>query len=111
MIQYRVEITWLAEKDLENIGDYIAYNLKNPTAAQNTIKGIRRQMNLLTEFPEKNQLDEDEVLAALGVRKDYYKNYKIFYTINADTIYIVRILHILVDSLAALYQTFGVADE
>ena len=107
MKQYRIEITELAEQDLENAGDYIAYELKNPTAAENTIKGIRTQINSLSSFPERNELDEDEVLAELGVRKDYYRNYKIYYVISANTIYIVRILHMLVDSRAWLYRTFG----
>ena len=107
MKQYRIEITELAEQDLENAGDYIAYELKNPTAAENTIKGIRTQINSLSSFPERNELDEDEVLAELGVRKDYYRDYKIYYVINANTIYIVRILHMLVDSRAWLYRTFG----
>lgn len=106
-MQYRIEITELAEQDLENAGDYIAYELKNPTAAENTIKGIRTQINSLSSFPERNELDEDEVLAELGVRKDYYRNYKIYYVISANTIYIVRILHMLVDSRAWLYRTFG----
>lgn len=37
MTQYRVEITELAEEDLEKISDYIAYELKNPSAAENTV--------------------------------------------------------------------------
>lgn len=108
MMQYRIEITNLAEEDLENTGDYIAYELKNPTAAVNTVNGIRKQINSLVNFPERNELDEDEVLAELGVRKDYYRNYKIYYIIDKDTIYIVRILHMLVDSRAWLYRTFGI---
>ena len=107
MKQYQIEITELAEQDLENAGDYIAYELKNPTAAQNTVKGIRAQIDSLSNFPERNELDEDELLATLGVRKDYYRNYKIYYVIDADIIYIVRILHMLVDSKAWLYRTFG----
>ena len=107
MKQYRIEITELAEQDLENAGDYIAYELENPTAAVNTVRGIRKQINLLTNFPERNELDEDELLAELGVRQDYYKNYKIYYVIEEDTIYIVRILHMLVDGKAWLYHTFG----
>ncbi len=82
-------------------------NLGNPGAAENTVKGIRKQINSLINFPERNELDEDEILAELGVRKDYYKNYKIYYVISGDTIYIVRILHMLVDSRAWLYRTFG----
>ncbi|MDO5403468.1 MAG: type II toxin-antitoxin system RelE/ParE family toxin [Eubacteriales bacterium] len=108
MMQYKIEITNLAEEDLENTGDYIAYELKNPTAAVNTVNGIRKQINSLANFPERNELDEDEVLAELGVRKDYYRNYKIYYIIDKDTIYIVRILHMLVDSRAWLYRTFGI---
>lgn len=62
-MQYRIEITDLAEEDLENAGDYIAYELKNLTAAVNTVSGIRKQINSLANFPERNELDEDEVLA------------------------------------------------
>ena len=107
MKHYRVEITGLAEQDLENASDYIAYELKNPSAAANMVKGIRRQINSLSDFSERHELDEDEMLATLGIRKDYYKNYKIYYVIDSDTIYIVRILHMLVDSREWLYRAFG----
>ena len=92
---------------MENAGDYIAYELKNPSTAENTVNGIRAKINSLVNFPERNELDEDELLAGLGVRKDYYRNYKIYYVIEGDTIYIVRILHMLVDSKAWLYRIFG----
>ena len=107
MRQYWIRITELAEADLENAGDYIAYELKNPSAAENTVNGIRAKINSLVNFPERNELDEDESLVGLGVRKDYYRNYKIYYLIEGDTIYIVRILHMLVDSKAWMYRTFG----
>ena len=107
MRHYRIEITDLAEKDLENAADYIAFELKNSIAAKNTVKGIRKQINSLVNFPERNELDEDEFLAEIGVRTDYYRNYKIYYIIMDDTIYIVRILHMLVNSRAWLYRTFG----
>lgn len=107
MRQYQIRITELAEGDLENAGDYIAYELRNPSAAESTVSGIRAKINSLASFPERNELDEDELLAELGVRKDYYRNYKIYYVIEADTIYIVRILHMLVDSKSWLYHTFG----
>ena len=106
MKQDHIEITELAERDLENAGDYIAYELMNPIAAVNTVTGIRNQINSLSIFPERNELDEDEILAELGVRKDYYKNYKIYYIIDVNTIYIVRILHVLVDSREWLYSAF-----
>ena len=37
MRQYQIRITELAEEDLENAGDYIACELKNPSAAENTV--------------------------------------------------------------------------
>lgn len=110
MHQYRIEITDLAEQDLENAGDYIAFQLLNPQAAVNTVRGIRKKINELQNFPERNELDEDTILAELGVRMDYYRNYKIYYVINSEMhiVFIVRILHMLVDSRVWLYQTFGI---
>ena len=37
MRQYQIRITELAEEDIENAGDYIAYELKNLSAAVNKI--------------------------------------------------------------------------
>lgn len=106
MKQYRIEITDLAERDLEDIGDYITYKRKNPLAAERLVRGIRKKINSLVNFPERNELDEDEVLAELGIRKDYYKNYKIYYVVFEDVIYIMRIFHVLVDSRTWIYRTF-----
>lgn len=108
MRHYQIKITDLAEKDLEDAFNYIYYELKNPSVAKAMISGIRAKINTLADFPERNELDEDELLAELGVRKDYYRNYKIYYMIADDIIYVVRILHMLVDSKAWLYRTFGI---
>ncbi|MCM1306988.1 MAG: type II toxin-antitoxin system RelE/ParE family toxin [Butyrivibrio sp.] len=96
---------------MESAGDYIAHELKNKSAAENTVNGIRARINSLVNFPERNELDEDEVLAGLGIRKYYYRNYKIYYLIEEYTVYIVRILHMSVDSKAWLYRTFGIQIE
>ena len=109
MQQYKIKITDLAEQALENLGDYIAYQLKNPSAAVNTVKGIRKQINSLRTFPERNELDDDPMLASIGVRMDYYKNYKIYYIVESDVIYIVRIFHMLVDSRTWLYRSLGLS--
>lgn len=108
MRRYKIEITDLAEQDLENVGDYIAFNLKNPSAAVGVVQGIRRQINKLRNFPERNELDEDPLLAELGVRMDYYRNYKIYYVVEENVVVIIRILHMLVDSHSWLYGTFGI---
>ena len=66
MLQYTIKMSGLAEEDLENAGDYIAYVLLNPSAAENTVKGIRKQVNKLHCFSKSHELDEDPVLAGLG---------------------------------------------
>ncbi len=38
MQYFSIEISDLAEKDLEDIGDYIAYELHSPQAALNTLR-------------------------------------------------------------------------
>ena len=73
MQKYKIEISDLAEQDLEFAADYIAFDLKNPSAAVNTVQGIRKQINKLQNFPERNELDDDPVLAGLGVRMVEYK--------------------------------------
>ena len=112
MQQYKIKINELAEQDLENAGDYIAFVLLNPSAAENTVKGIREQVNKLRYFPDSYELDEDPMLAELGVRKIYFKEYKIFFVIDESTktVYVIRILHMLVDSKAWLYRTFGIVE-
>ncbi len=109
MQHYKIEISHLAKLDLEEAGDYIAFTLKNPIAAENTVKGIREQLNKLQIFPQSHELDEDPVLADMGIRKTYYKEYKAYYIIDEETqtVHIVRILHMLVDSRTWLYATFS----
>lgn len=111
MQQYKIKITELAEQDLENAANYIAFELFNPSAAEKMVKGIREQINTLDLFPASHELDDDPVLAEIGVHKTYYKEYKIFYIIDeeAKTVFVVRILHMLVDSRAWLYRTFGIS--
>lgn len=38
MRQYQIRITELAEEDIENAGDYIAYELKIPSVAESSLK-------------------------------------------------------------------------
>ena len=50
-------------------------------------------INSLSLFPQSHELDEDEELAAYGIRKTYYKNYKIYFLIDEEeqAVYILRV--------------------
>ena len=54
MRQYQIRITELAEEDLENAGDYIAYELKNLSADENTVSGIRAKINSTVKKENSN---------------------------------------------------------
>ena len=101
-------MTDLAEEDLENIGDYIAFELKAPLAAVDTINGIREKADSLRQYPERHEPDSDEELAKLGIRRIFYRNYKIYYIVQQDTVKVIRILHMLTDSRSRLYRDFDV---
>ena len=98
MRQYEIEITDLAEQDMEGLTDYIAFRLKNPYAALSMVCGIRETIDSLRQYPERHEVDRDEELAIRGIRKIYYKSYKIYYIIDDGIVKILRILHMLTDS-------------
>ena len=97
MPKYKVIILPLAEEDILAQTDYIAYEFKNLDAAINMARGFNETINNLSIFPQCHGLDEDERLAGYGVRKTYYKNYKIYYTIDEckRVVYVLRVLHVL----------------
>ena len=107
MQYYKIEITDLAERDLEKIGDYIAFDLKSPSTALHLIKNLKKEIHKLNYFPFRHELDEDLVLAGMGIRKLYYKSFRIFYMVDIGSVsvLIVRILHMSVDSKGILYNT------
>lgn len=84
-----------SEFDLDAIEINIGSDLENPIAAINTVNGIIDTAERLSLFPEKHPLVSDNLLAKIGIRMTWYKNYNIFYTYNieTDTVHILRILY------------------
>ena len=89
----------MAEEDIADQTDYIAFELKSPETAVNMVKGFRKIINSLGLFPQSHKLDEDEELAGYGIRKTYNKNYKIYFMVDETEwiVYILRVFHMLVD--------------
>ena len=93
---YKVLILPLAEEDIMNNTDYIAFEKKAPETAM----GFRNTIAKIEFMPKQHELDEDEELAAREIRKCYYKNYKIYFFIDerSSTVYVLRVLHMLVNA-------------
>lgn len=106
MKRYNIIILPLAEDDIINQTDYIAFTLKSPQTALSISVGLRKSIDKLLYNPFRHELDEDEELAFLGIRKQYYKNYKIYYLADEinQKVYILRVLHMLVDSKSVLLR-------
>ncbi len=100
MTIYDVIILPLAERDIARNTDYIFYEKESPETAKKLLAGFRSTISKLEQFPESHELDEDEDLAAMKIRKCYYKNYKIFFYVDREkqTVYVLRVLHMLVDA-------------
>lgn len=106
MSMYDVIILPLAEEDIANNTDYIAFEKKAPETALRLAMGLRNTIANLEFMPEQHELDEDEELATCGIHKCYYKNYKIFYYIDKEktVVYVLRVLHMLVNSKPLLLK-------
>lgn len=108
MIEYKVITLPLAEEDIEDQTDYIAFELKSPETAIDMVRGFKKVINSLSKFPQSHELDEDDELAGYGIRKIYYKNYKIYFLIDdrEQIVYILRVFHMLVDSKEKILRIF-----
>ena len=82
MRMYKVLILPLAEEDIMNNTDYIAFEKKAPETALELAMGFRNTIAKIEFMPKQHELDEDEELAAREIRKCYYKNYKIYFFID-----------------------------
>jgi plasmid stabilization system protein ParE len=108
-MSYDIHITSAAERDLIRAADHIEFNLKKPKAADNLLDEAEKQINSLSDFPEKFRLVDDSVLASWGIRFVIIKGYLAFYTISEEDnrVIIVRFLFQKSNWNAILRQGFS----
>ena len=89
---YKVEIAPLANKDLEEILDYILRKLSNPSDAADLLAEVESCYSNLEKMPEMYERCRDVRLKAMGYRRITVKNYVIIYKIveSIKTVYIMR---------------------
>lgn len=79
---YKVQILPKAEEDICANTDYIAFAKKAPETALQLARGFYKTIAKLESMPEAHALDDDKELAIKGIRKCYYRRYKIYFYIN-----------------------------
>lgn len=84
----RISFAPAAEKDVEEIGDYI--HADNPAAAYRFVRSLRVRCGELGDAPLAGR-SRQELLP--GLRSIAFRRYVIFYTASAGDVRIERILH------------------
>jgi len=89
----RLQLSPLAQKDLQEIRLYITDELQNPPAAINVLKRITKKLRSITDFPNMGAA----LSSIADIETDYRflvcGNYTAFYRYDGETVYIIRILY------------------
>jgi toxin ParE1/3/4 len=85
----KVRLSSEARQDLIAIGDYIARD--NPSRARSFIGELTGECASLATMPLRHPLMPR--YEAKGIRRRVHGNYQIFYRIDGNQIYVVRVLH------------------
>jgi len=95
MYKHVVKITDKALQDIENVHDYIAYELFEPITADKYIRGIYDAIKHLSYYGASIAVSERDYLLSqygLTVRNINYKKISVIYTIEDNEIIIQRIM-------------------
>ncbi len=95
MSNYSIVITETAQRDLLDIFDYIAFELREPDSASRLLSNISLKVKSLDEFPERNNLISEPKYEEQKIRWCPVENYVVFYQVSKELsqVYIIRVLY------------------
>ena len=95
LAEYKVIIELPAQRDLQGLLRYITDTLKEPVIARRIYTSIKEQITTLNKMPLRNSIVQEQLYAAMGVRKLLVENYIAFYIIDEAKceVHILRILY------------------
>ncbi|MBQ9781583.1 MAG: type II toxin-antitoxin system RelE/ParE family toxin [Clostridia bacterium] len=91
--KYQLKISPLAQLDMEQIFDYLAVELCNPTAAIGQINDFEKAFDNVCTFPESCPHINNEYVKDKSLLKLIVNNYIAFYRIKDNEIQVVRVLY------------------
>lgn len=89
---YDLVISDNADRDVDGIVSYIAVELANPPAASAFLDRLSACYDRLEENPALYALTAHPIFRALGVRKAPIGGYGVFFRVDGDRVYIIRVL-------------------
>ena len=104
MKSYNVRITDHALQDMQSIYDYIADTLFAPDAAMNQYNRIADSIESLREYPERHRLFLSEPEHTQGIRLFPIDRYAVIYTVQQDTVTVLRVLYSASDIIERLRE-------
>lgn len=106
MEEYSVIITPDAEKDLNELDDYISIELQVPEIALTYIATIKQELSTLQTAPKRYRLMDEEPWHSRGVRRMNVKNFAAFYVVLDEykEVYIQNIIYQKRDILKVLWD-------
>ena len=95
MDHYEIIITPDAEIDLNELDDYITYNLEAPDVAVSYLAAIRLKISELSTAPKRCQPLDDEPLHSRGVMRLNAKGFAVFYYVDEEhfEVYIQNVIY------------------
>lgn len=93
-----------ALEDLQEIKSYIADDLQNTKAAENTIRTIMDRIKRLIDFPKMGAPLSSVAQTQSDYRYLICGSYTAFYRHEEDTIYIIRVLYGRRDYMRVLFE-------
>ena len=92
---FEVRITETAQKDLEEIFDYISVELQNPLAADRILTCLEGEILGLDTMPERFRLYPSEPWHSRGLRVMKVEHYLVFYLTDKEenTVTVIRVMY------------------
>jgi len=101
---YNLHYSIESKNDLTQIKEHISVEFDNPTAATRLVSYITKRIRGLKKFPEMGAL----LSSIVDIDSDYRflvcKNYLVFYRIDRNNIYIIRVLYGGRDYISILFS-------
>ena len=109
MEEYTVIITPDAESDLNELDDYITFELLAPDTAAAYVGFIKKELAALGYMPMRFKLVDDEPWHSRGVRRMNSKNFAVFYYILEDyhEVYIQNVIYQKRNIPQVLHDLYG----
>jgi len=90
---YEIEITNKANEDMDGIYTYIADKPREPIVAANQYDRIADAILTLETMPDRIKIMNSEPALSKGLRPLIVDNYTVLFTIESDTVFIIRVLY------------------